>query len=261
MTSSGPRSRCCKAFLVVALPLLFLTACAPRIVLTPSIPTHNFGNVLVGTSSPASPQVTWTNVTTPLKVDNIEVGPEPPFAAVRPGPPMPIHLGTGAATPAFTFQFSPKAVGVARGAATPYSLQIVRPDEAQPVTLFGTGIAQLSSGSLSVVGGQLTPGQVLDFGRVLVPGGAPVTRTFMVKNSGSTQVLLSVTFGAGGGPFTVTSPATSPIPVPPGGSVDVVITFVPPAVGRFVNAVFFIDNNAAINSAATALTGEGAPGG
>lgn len=229
------------------------------VVLSPTPATHNFGSVLVGTTA-TSPPVTWTNNSArAVTVDGLVTTPSPPFARVAAGPFTSVSVPVGGATPPSSFTFSPTAVGAATGDATPQSTGIVLPDTAQQVVLSGTGVVQLTAGALAIAGGNLTAGQILDFGRVIVPGGPAVTRTFNVTNNGAASLTLNGGFTVGGQGFRITSP-TLPITIQPGTTQAVSISFAPSQIGVALDAVVFSDSTGA-NQAGTTVSGEGIPGG
>jgi len=230
-------------------------------VLTPAPATVNFGSVYVGIPSAPSAPVKWkSSAAATLSIEAIDTDPKPPFSLAAPFTSL--NLPTGVETPAYTFRFTPQTVGAANGTAVPLSTSITFPDTAQPVALAGTGAAQLSGGSLAVTGGNLTAGQVLDFGAVTTPGGAPAVRTFTITNNGPTAITVNAArWSVDGLGFSATAP-TGPFLVPAGQSVNVTLEFVPSAVGDFADAVTFVDAANPANHAGTAVKGKGvAPGG
>jgi hypothetical protein len=230
---------------------LLLASCGPNATLTPNPATLDFGTVYIGLSATAT--TTWTSTYNAPIVASLTVAPTPPFDSPAVSiPQIPANGTTGAVT----VSFAPTAVGPFNGSG---NVGLTTPGfAAVPVTptgvaLKGSGAAQTSDTTLSVTGGNLVAGAVLDFGKVNV--GATKALTFNVANASATQLTLTVTV-LGGGPYT-TAPAA--IVVPANGSLAVTVAFAPTRVGVFPGAVeFTLGAAGAVTArAGTAVTGAG----
>jgi len=228
--------------------------------------TVSFGFVLVGTTK-GPERVNFTNTDTPaLNVTDVPIA---GAGAVRFSrtitPTTPVNLAKDQVV-GVGYSFSPTAAGKVRATSTPTLNNPPAGTTTSTVDLDGEGMNQISEGELTVGDGALvnpaTNNAPLDFGSVRVPGGAPVTRTFKVRNRHRTSrlnVTVSITPNTQG--FTMTVPAQMTFTLNPRQRLDVTIQFVPPAIGNFNATVTFtgVDpNNAAVTGyAGTAMTGRG----
>ncbi len=236
------------------LAMLVATACT---VLEPAPATHDFGQVFVGQSA-STPQVSWRNVSnqTHSVIGQFALPLGGPFALSRAAPFTAFNLAPNATTPAVTFTFSPAAAGMASGQGTTQIDDVgVR---VQPLELQGTGVVLVNAGSLAILGGNVRPNQVLDFGSVVVPRGRPTSRAFELTNLGPQAMQVQVQFVQNNQGFSVLRPAV-PINVPSRRMVRVELRFTPPALGDFADVVRFVDANNAANNSAIAVVGKGVP--
>lgn len=237
---------------VVPFSLLLVAGCALR---PEPISKHDFGEVYVGTTAGSSP-VRWRNHGSgALEVVGLLVLPlGGAFNLQSTQPFQSFVLQSGSASNDFTFTFAPTAAGAVSGEAIP---QLIRgKGTVQALELEGTGVYQVARGGLVIGGGQMTTGQVLDFGSVLVPGGAPSQRRFNLINIGNQPVQVNIVWSDGNKGFSVVKPP-APITVPARDRVRVTLQFAPSAVGKFADGVTFVDVASAQNKAGTAVQGEG----
>lgn len=235
--------------------LLFLATwvvgCAGNANLVPAPTVTNpfdFGDVYVGTT--ATTTVNWTNNgTDPGELLGVHVNTERAFTYSGPTPFQAVIINPGQASPNVNINFTPGRTGAHRGRGSP----IFTGGTTTSIGLRGNGIAQKAVGALSVTGGNITAGQVLDFGNVLVGGNT--TRTFNIANNSPNAINVSVNWSSGNQGFVVTTPAGG-FNVPANGNVTVTITFTPTAVGTFTDAVTFSDAGGT-NLAGTAVQGNG----
>jgi hypothetical protein len=221
--------------------------------------TVNFGEVWIGTTATASP-VTWTNTTKEtLNVLGVLIFDQTPINDFHGGPdPFPAtDLKPGDSTPNIFFTFSPTRVANYSGTAVallPYGA----PGGVEWIMLSGRGIAQKAEGALGMNGGppsHFTPGQPLDFGKVVVPGGSPVKRRFRLLNIGPKPIQVTSSWEVGGQGFSVAEPQGT-FTVPARSRVWVTLEFKPPSVGEFNDAVTF-SSAGGTHVAGTAVHGEG----
>ena len=240
-----------KSFIIVM--ALFFAGCH---ALQPQpVDKHDFGKILVGTTA-TSGAVQWKNISSgPQDVVGLLVSPlgSNPFN-YTPQPFTFFTLQSNGISTNFTFTFTPTQSGTFSAAATP---QIISGGgTSKALQLEGVGIFQAVNGGLSIGGGQLVLDQALDFGSVLVPGGAPSERHFSLANVTAAPIQANVSWSAGNQGFSLVSP-TAPITVPPHSRVTVKLRFIPPAVGTFTEVITFTDAASGANWSATTLKGTG----
>ncbi len=250
------------ATLAVLLATLVSAGCGPppppppppggAATLTPTPTPLAFGKVYIGLSS--SLTASWTSTYADKLVCTMAVDPAPPFDAPASIP----DLAPNGTTGALSFTFTPTAVGPVNGKArmTVLSSAYAKvPVTIPDLPLSGSGVAQTSDTTLSLTGGNLTAGSVLDFGTALT--GSSVSLTTNIANATAQPVTVTVTV-LGAGPFSVTSPA-APLVVPAQASLLVTISFAPTTVGTFTGAVEFVRSTAGVRTAAagTAVKGIG----
>ncbi|MDI6759374.1 MAG: choice-of-anchor D domain-containing protein [Candidatus Brocadiaceae bacterium] len=240
-------------FLFVLLLLAtWVVGCAPgnaNLVPAPTITDpFIFGDVYVGTTK--SGTISWVNNgTDPADMIAVHVNTERAFTASVTTISPSVVINPGQTSPNVNINFTPTRTGPHRGRASP----IFTGGPPTSIGLRGNGVAQKALGALSVAGGNVVAGQVLDFGNVLV--GRNATRTFNIQNSSANAITVNVSWSAGTQGFSVTAPAGG-INVPANGSVTVTITFTPAAVGTFTDAGTFSDAGGT-NLAGTAVKGNG----
>ncbi|MDO8137581.1 MAG: choice-of-anchor D domain-containing protein [Candidatus Brocadiales bacterium] len=243
------------SFLFVLLLLVtWMAGCAPpgNANLVPANATLDFGDVYVGTTKQDT--ISWTNNgTDPGEIVGLAVNTEKAFTYGGPAFQAMI-INPGQSTPNYLINFSPSRTGGHSGRASPGFTGGTHTS----IRLRGNGVTQKAVGALSVTGGDMVAGQALDFGNVLVGGNA--TRTFNIQNNSPNAIAVNASWSGGNRGFTVTAPGNS-FNVPAAtattpGSVAVTITFAPPAVGTFTDAVTFSDASGA-NLAGTVVTGRG----
>lgn len=195
-----------------------------------------FGDVYVGTSATAT--ATWTNVTAGSAVATgvVIAGGNAPSFTVSPATLGNASVTTSQATPVVTFTFTPPAEAIYQAMAT-----LQTRATATPLGLVGHGRFQINTGDLGFLGGgNLQPGQALNFGRMQV-GAAPKTKQFQVANVGTTAVKITrVVFTTTGQGFAHTAPAL-PVVIQPVMGAMFTFTFTSPAFTAPPNQKKFTD--------------------
>ncbi len=248
---------------IVAVAAATLSGCA---TLESNRGTVSYGLVLVGTRK-GPENVNFTNTDTPvLNVTDVPLAGAGAAAFSRTiTPATPANLAKDQrVTVAYTF--APTAAQRYRATSTPTLNNAPAGTTVDTVNLEGEGVNQISEGDLTVGEGALTNpinnNTPLDFGAVQVPGGAPVTRTFKIRNRSRTSNLrVTVTITPNTQGFTMTVPAQMTFTLTPRQRLDVTLQFSPPAIGTFNATITFsgVDpNNPAVTGyAGTTLTGQG----
>lgn len=254
--------------LLVTLGLLFwrvwFQAAPPApAVLGPTPPQLAFGDVYVGTTATAT--ATWKSVTggsatvTGLNIIGTNAA---QFSGAPAAPLGNVSVSSSQPTPVITFTFAPAAEGAHQATASVLSAAPVF-----PLGLAGTGRFQIFTGDLAFLGGgNLNPGQALNFGRMQV-GTAPKTKQFRVANVGQNPVQVTrFVLAAAGTEFAYTAPPL-PFVIQPLMGTLVTVTFTTPAFTRPPNQMKFtsaitlqgqtVGNPAAAHSFGTALCGVG----
>ncbi len=221
------------------------TAAGPGIDIAPaSIP---FGNQLVGTTS-ANSQVTISNPGNQnLTITSIALGGANPGDYHLTNAAVPITVAPNTNT-VVQVSFSPQGAG-----SRPATVIITdnAPGSPHTVALTGTGTAPQIS---------VTPPN-LDFGTQ--PVGSPTApSTLTITNLGTAPLTISTLqiSGANAASFSLNTPPTLPVTVPPAGMVLVRVVFTPAAQGANA-ATLTITHNASGNPTTVALTGTGANSG
>lgn len=234
----------------------------------PAVRPVDFGEVYIHTTKTAPNTVTWINTGgSAASVDRIDIsGADAGSFAASPNTFTPATaLNPNAASPAVTFTFSPTEVRDYTATATPHLTQANA--TAIGIRLDGAGRAQRALGALTFFGGNLAVGEYLNFRRWRVGTTSNPPRTFNLQNRSANAIAVTRVFQSSGGPnstegFTVTAPAAASFPVPANGSVQIQMTFTPPAFTRpprqkiFTDGVTFQDA-AGANLFGTALCGVG----
>lgn len=242
-----------------ALPLLAVTLLlAGCFTLEPNVQTVDFGNVYVHTTA-TSANVDWKNTETQV----VEVlGITPSFApggvfALTPTNYTATRLTKGMSCNPVQVVFSPVTTGVSNASMdTFHTAAPGKTANARPVSITGTAVAQIGAGDLTIGGQAISPGNALDFGSVSVQAAQGKSLRVDLVNSGAAPITVSARFINGGAGFSVDAP--TPIVVPPlPAKLTIKIRFTPNRVGRFNDAVEFVDTANAANKAGTAVTGMG----
>ena len=230
--------------------------------LVPANPQIDFGDVLVGTTS-APQMVSWDNTggdkatifALPITNAVFKYGGTVNFQSA--------DIAAGGTSPQWPIVFQPTALGAQAGEVDPNAFNPSGTNRPQttPVALKGNGVAQISTGDLSVIGGAITPGQILDFDNVQV-NTTSAALAFTVRNSSATKThVVSVQWANGGQGFVVTAPGQQ-FAIPPGSAIAVALTFTPAAVGNAADGVrFVVVGGTGAHEAATAVKGKGIPAG
>jgi hypothetical protein len=239
---------------LLALTLL-LTGC---FTLEPNTRTVALGTVYVNTSVTSGP-VTWTNTETPA----VEViGVTTTFAAGSPFSLQPANftastLAKGQACNPVRVIFAPTTAGPFTGTMeTSHIAALGKSATSRPVSIFGVGAWQAAMGSLTIGGNAFTPNSALDFGAVSVQDAQGKALRVDLANTGTKPITITTRFINGGAGFSVEAP--TPFVVPPlPAKLTIKIRFKPGRVGRFNDAVDFLDAGSGSNVCGTALTGMG----
>lgn len=246
---------------VMAVLLAALCGCKPA-NLVPVNAQIDFGDVLVGTTS-APQMVSWNNTggdqatifALPITNAVFKYGGTGNFQSA--------DIAVGGTSPQWPIVFEPTALGAQAGEVDPNAFNPSGANRPQttPAALKGNGVAQISTGDLSVIGGAIAPGRILDFGNVQV-NTTSAALTFTVRNSSATKThVVSVQWANGGQGFAVTAPGQQ-FAVPPGSAIAVVLTFTPAAVGDAADGVrFVVAGSGGSHEAAAAVKGKGTPAG
>ncbi|HLG42373.1 MAG TPA: choice-of-anchor D domain-containing protein [Planctomycetota bacterium] len=226
----------------------------------------SYGLVLVGTRK-GPETVTFTNTDAPvLNVSDVPMAGADATAFSRAiTPAVPANLAKDQRV-TVDYTFAPTAARRFVATSTPTVNNAPAGTTIDTVNLDGEGVNQISEGELTVGEGALVNpianGTPLDFGAVRVPGGAPVTRTFKVRNRHRLSPLrVTVTITPNNQGFTMTVPALMTFTLAPRQKLDVTIQFAPPAIGNFNASVTFSgvdpNNRTVTGYAGTTLTGRG----
>lgn len=242
-----------------ALPLLAATLLlAGCFTLEPNVRTVDFGTVYVNTTVTSGP-VSWTNTDTPT----VEVlGVTPSFSpggpfALQPTSYPAVTLAKNQACTPVQVVFTPTAVGTYN--ASMETFHIASPGKtatARPVDIKGIAAAQVGKGNLTIGGQTITPGSALDFGAVSVQDAQGKALRVDLVNTGAAPITVGTRFLNGGAGFSVEGP--NPLVIPPlPAKLTIKIRFKPNRVGRFNDAVEFVDTASGANVCGTAITGMG----
>ena len=211
---------------------------APTRILSPSVSSLSFGNILVGKTS-GSQTVSITNSgNSSVTISQFTVS---GAAFTAGGLTVPTTLAAGQSA-SLTLSFSPSAAGTASG-----SVSLVSNATNSPTT-----IALSGSGTVQTL--QLTPSVTsLSFGNVLV-GSTSSSQTVSVSNTGNGSVTISQLTSVGTG-FTAAGMAL-PLTLAAGQTTSMTVAFSPTASASVSGSVSVVSN--ATNSPTTiSLTGTG----
>jgi hypothetical protein len=227
-----------RSVLFLAAAVCVLTGCR----LTPTQTLPDFGNVLVGTTSPAG-NATWTNSTSDTYAILAWERLVTPFSAVIPD--ATVELAPRAAVTVSDVRFAPTMVGPAEGRVRP----LTRPRSSPAATFRGRGVAYIIDGAgLATIG--VTPATApLDLGRRLINAAPPASITFTITNDTASPMNLTGRIVSGAPVFGVRNasivvPARDESTMPPTpGSAVVTLTFAPIRVGQQYGTVEFTGVN------------------
>ncbi len=194
----------------------------------------SFGDVYLGTTG--TDNVQWENVG-PAQVEMLGLFFGDHFGVFNFSAPRPFkstRIPIAGMSPDVSLTFTPAAVKSYTSDVTP---QLISPRTALNIRLYGDGKAQKATSNINIGGGDITQGQVLDFGDVQV--GSNKTLTFDVINKANSPVSVKVTWLNGSQAFAVTNPGASPFVIQGANKTRVTVTFSPSAAGDFADAVIF----------------------
>jgi hypothetical protein len=190
----------------------------------------DFGDTLIFTTKVES--VSWRNAgTQATDIDGIDIRNDPPFA------------GRG------NFQATTLAINA--------TSQAVDRPTVQEAQLRGNGVNHVNVGNLTLFGGHVVAGQILDFGNVRV-GTTGNPRTFLLQNSSPNALTVTVAWSRGNQGFAVAGPGPQFI-IPAFVAMPVTLTFTPAQAAQFTDSVKFSTASGA-HMGGIAVTGRGVQG-